>query len=363
MTIPAAPLGSRRRRSEARQQSPRRALPPASRGGYLAVIAAIAAGMVVPVQARLNGELSHRLDDGIAAAAISFLGGFVLLSLLAVFSPGLRGALHRLAEAVRGGKLPRRYLLAGVLGGTFALAQSTAALVTGIAVFTVSAIAGQTLAGLIVDARGIGGALRQHPGAARLTGAAVILVAAVVSALPRFSGGLAPATVAVPALAAIAAGFLLGVQQAVNGTTTAATNSPLAATWLNFCVGAVFLIAAWGVKTLVQGTSGRPLPTSWWVYLGGLCGTVFIGVSAFLVRRIGVLLLSMASIAGQLASSIALDFLAPTGDQSPSVLTVVGAMLTFAAVWIASRRPRGTTGSDHLSRNDNAPNISSLPRE
>ncbi|WP_233518169.1 DMT family transporter [Streptomyces corynorhini] len=308
-------------------------------------MAAIAAGTVVPVQARLNGELSHHLDDGIAAAAISFTGGFVLLSLLALFSPGLRDALRRLAGAVRDGRLPRGYLLAGVLGGTFALAQSTAALITGIAVFTVSAIAGQTLGGLTVDARGIGGGLRQHPGAARLVGAAVILVAAVVSALPRLTSTPAPATVALPALAAIAAGFLLGVQQALNGASAAASGSPLAATWLNFCVGAVFLGAVWGVKTLVQGTSGQPLPTSWWVYLGGLCGTVFVGASAFLVRRIGVLLLGMASIAGQLAGSIALDFLVPSGGRSsPSALTVLGASLTFAAVWTASRRPRGTAG-------------------
>ncbi len=71
---------------------------------------------------------------------------------------------------------------------------------------------------------------------------------------------------------------------------------------------------------------------------------VFIGASALLVRRIGVLLLSMASIAGQLTGSIALDFLAPAGGRSPSALTVLGALLTCAAVWIASRRPRDTDG-------------------
>ncbi|GAA0451931.1 DMT family transporter [Streptomyces olivaceiscleroticus] len=344
MSTPAAPPGPGRPRTGSGAPSLSPARPSAPRGGSLAVVAAIAAGMVVPVQARLNGELSHRLDDGIAAAAISFSGGLVLLSVLAIFSPGLRGALGRLAGAARDGRLPRRYLLAGVLGGTFALAQSTAALVTGIAVFTVSAIAGQTLGGLIVDARGIGGGLKQRPGATRLTGAAVILVAAVVSALPRLTGTPAPAEVILPALAAIAAGFLLGVQQALNGASTATSGSPLAATWLNFFVGAAFLVVTWAAKALVRGTSSHALPTSWWVYLGGLCGVVFIGASAFLVRRIGVLLLSMASIAGQLAGSIALDFLVPSGGRSPSPLTVLGALLTFAAVWIASRRPRDTDG-------------------
>jgi transporter family-2 protein len=50
----------------------------------------------------------------------------------------------------------------------------------------------------------------------------------------------------------------------------------------------------------------------------------------------------MASIAGQLTGSIALDFLVPSGGRFPSVLTILGALLTFGAVWIASRRPRGT---------------------
>ncbi len=305
--------------------------------------------MVMPVQARLNGELSHRLDDGIAAAAISFSGGLVLITLIAAFSPPLRAALRTLGGAARDRRLPRRYLLAGVLGGTFSLAQSTAALATGIAVFTVSVIAGQTLGGLTVDARGIGGGPRRRPGGRRLLGAAVILVAAVVSALPRLAGTPAPATILLPALAAVAAGFLLGLQQSLNGAATAASGSPLAATWLNFLVGAVFLGAALGVKTLFQegqggaGLSGHALPADWWVYLGGACGVLFIGASAFLVRRIGVLLLSMALIAGQLACSITLDFAVPAGSRSPSLLTVLGALLTFLAVWIASRRPRGAT--------------------
>ncbi|GHJ33925.1 membrane protein [Streptomyces hygroscopicus subsp. sporocinereus] len=343
MSTPTAPAGSGRRPHASGPQDGGRSRPDTTRRGSLLVIAAVAVGMVVPVQARLNGELSHRLDDGIAAATISFSGGLVLMTLTAVFSPRLRAALRALGSATRNRRLPRRYLLAGVLGGTFALAQSTAALVTGIAVFTVSAIAGQTLGGLSVDARGIGGGPRQRPGGPRLLGAAVILVAAVVSALPRFADTPAPATILLPALAAVAAGFLLGLQQALNGASTAASGSALAATWLNFLVGAVFLATAWGVKALIQGRTGQALPTDWWVYLGGLCGVCFIGASAFLVRRIGVLLLSMASIAGQLTCSITLDFIVPSGNHLPSPLTVLGALLTFPAVWVASRRSHGST--------------------
>ncbi|SDG00413.1 transporter family-2 protein [Sinosporangium album] len=306
---------------------------------FLFIVGAVAAGMVVPVQARLNSELSHRLDDGIAAAALNFTGGLILTTVLVVCFPRRRRALQTLATAVRQRRLPLRYLFAGVFGGTLALAQSTAALITGIAVFTMSVIAGQTLSGLIVDARGIGGGLKQRPDRRRLIGAAVVLVGALISAVPGLSSAPTPGEVLLPALVALGAGFLLGLQQALNGATGAAAGSPLAATWVSFCAGAIFLALAWGIKAIIQGVGGHPLPTDWWIYLGGLCGVLFIGASAFLVRRIGVLLLTMALIAGQLASSIALDLLIPSGSRSPGTLTVVGAILTFAAVWIASRRP------------------------
>ncbi|MFB9469668.1 DMT family transporter [Nonomuraea salmonea] len=309
---------------------------PWMRSPALPVLVAVAAGAVVPVQSRVNAELSHRLGDAVGAAAISFTGGAIIMTVLALCLPRLRQALMSLPRVTRERRLPRRYLLAGMLGGTFTLAQSTTALITGIAVFTVSAIAGQTLGGLIVDARGVGGVLRQRPGVHRLAGAALTLVAAVVSALPGLSG--APATVLLPALLAVAAGLLLGLQQAMNGATGAAVASPLAATWVNFAVGAVFLGLAWTVKTLAFGLGGHPLPTQWWAYLGGACGVVFIATSALLVRRIGVLLLGMASIAGQLLSSIVLDAVLPSGDHAPGAFTVVGAVLTFAAVWIAAHR-------------------------
>ncbi|WP_378788739.1 DMT family transporter [Nonomuraea fastidiosa] len=163
-------------------------------------------------------------------------------------------------------------------------------------------------------------------------------MAAVVSALPGLSGVPSAATVLFPALLAVFGGLLLGLQQAMNGATGAAVASPLAATWVNFAVGSIFLGLALTAKTLAGGPSGPAQPTAWWMYLGGLCGVVFIGTAAVLVRRIGVLLLGMASIAGQLAGSIVLDAVLPSGDHAPGAFTVAGALLTFAAVSIAARR-------------------------
>lgn len=306
---------------------------------YLAV--AVVVGMIVPVQARVNGELGRRLGDGLAAALLSFAGGLVVLLVFVVFSARLRRSLRTLRTAVRDGGFPRWYLFAGVLGALFALAQSTLTLLTGIAVFTVALLAGQAIGGLVVDARGVGGGVQQRPSPHRLIGVAIILVAAVVSALPGFADTPDPVTVALPAAGALGTGFLIGLQQAMNGATSAISGSPAAATWVNFWVGSIFLTVAWGVKVWLRGPAEHPLPTEWWLYLGGLCGVVFIGFSALLVRRLGVLLLGMALTAGQLVSSLGLDLLVPSGSHPPSVFTVVAAVLAFVAVGITSRRPRG----------------------
>ncbi|MFI5755589.1 DMT family transporter [Streptomyces sp. NPDC051569] len=310
---------------------------PQSASRPLYIVMAVLVGMVIPVQARINGELSHRLDDGITAATLSFTCGLILMTLAAAFSPRLRQSLRTLGAAARSGRLPLRYLAAGLFGASFALAQSTTALITGVAVFTVSAIAGQTLSGLVVDSVGFGGGIRQRPAGRRLLGAALILVSAVVATLPQLSAAAGPGAL-LPALVPLVAGFLLGFQQAMNGVSGAVAGSPLAATWMNFFVGAISLGLVWIIKTLIQGPPAEPLPSSGWVYLGGLCGVVFIGASAYLVRRIGVLLLGMGSIAGQLAGSIVLDVALPSGGGSTGVLTVAGAVLTLVAVWIASRR-------------------------
>src|SRR5699024_5432303 len=300
----------------------------------------VVVGMVVPVQARVNGELGRRLEDGLAAALLSFAGGLLLLIVFVLVSARLRRALGALRIAVRDEGFPRWYLLAGTFGAVFALAQSTLTLLTGVAVFTVALLSGQAIGGLVVDAWGFGGGVRRRPECHRLIGVGVILVAAVVSALPGFASTPDPGTVALPAAGALATGFLIGLQQAMNGATSAVSGSPAAATWVNFWGGSLFLAVAWGVQVLLRGPAEHPLPTEWWLYLGGLCGLVFIGVSALLVRRLGLLWLALAVTAGELVGALVLDLVASPVRAAPSMFPVVAAVLASVAVGSTSRRTR-----------------------
>jgi len=301
---------------------------------------AVAAGVLIPVQARVNGQLGLRLGDGLAAAAVSFGVGLVLLGLLAGASGTLRGGLGRLRSAVRLGRVPRRYLTAGALGASLALAQSTTALATGLAVFTVAVIAGQTVSGLLVDASGVGGRPRQRVTASRAAGGALIVVAALVAGVPSQAGADGLGAALRLALVPFAAGLLLALQQALNGATAAAARSSYAATTASFAAGAGVLVLAWGVRAAFTDAAAVSLPRDGWLYLGGLIGVVIVGLSAALASRLGLLLLTVGLVGGQLLGSLLLDLAVPAPGSAVSSWSVLAAVMTLLAILIVARRPR-----------------------
>jgi transporter family-2 protein len=91
----------------------------------------------------------------------------------------------------------------------------------------------------------------------------------------------------------------------------------------------------------VAGT-GNPLPGEWWYYLGGPMGCVFIGLGALLVRSLGVLVTGLGMIAGQLLGSLGLDLLVPAPGTVVAPATILGTLLTLAAIILATLPwPRG----------------------
>lgn len=306
---------------------------------------AVLAGAVVPVQSRINGELAAQMSDGAGAAVVSFGGGLALLVLGAVTLPTMRRGLRRLRDHVRAGTLPRWALLGGSGGAMLVLSQSTTVGTLGVALFTVSVVAGQTISGLLVDRTDLAPGGRRRVTAPRLLGAALILVAVAWSVLAPSTaqpGWTSAATLL--ALVPLAAGTLIAFQQAVNGKVSAAAETPLVATAVNFAVGTAVLVPIWVVTVAVRGLP-EALPTQWWLYLGGPLGIVFICAAAFLVRHIGVLVLGLGTVAGQLIGSLLVDLVVPTADAELQLSTVVGIVLTLIGVAIATasdRRPAGT---------------------
>ena len=316
---------------------------------------AVGAGLAIPVQGRINGALGTRLDDGIAAAVVSFSTGLAVMVLISLLLPRGRAGLARILPAVRSRAFPRIYVLAGGIGALFVFAQSFTVGILGVALFTVATVTGQTVSGLLVDKLGIGPAGRKQVTAIRVIGCLLTIAAVAWAVSPRFAAaggapGMAadggagpggPAALLVPLLLPVAAGFLMSFQQAMNGTATVHYGTPIAATLVNFIAGSVVLWTAYAVKVSVAG-AGNPLPAEWWYYLGGPMGCVFIGLGALLVRSLGVLVTGLGMIAGQLLGSLALDVVLPTPGTIVAPATVLGTILTLAAIILATLPwPRG----------------------
>jgi bacterial/archaeal transporter family-2 protein len=316
---------------------------------------AVAAGLAIPLQGRINGALGARLGDGIAAAVVSFSTGLVLMILVSLVLPRGRAGLASIVPAVRERKFPPYYVLAGGIGALFVFAQSFTVGLLGVALFTVSTVTGQTVSGLLVDRLGLGPGGKKAVTGIRVIGCVLTIAAVAWAVSPRFGGapgtaapgtggpaaGGDPAQLILPLLLPVLAGFLMSFQQAMNGTATMHYGTPIAATLVNFVAGTCVLWVAWLIKVALAGT-GNPLPGEWWYYLGGPMGCVFIGLGALLVRSLGVLVTGLGMIAGQLLGSLGLDLLVPAPGSIVAVPTVLGTLLTLVAIVIATLPwPRG----------------------
>jgi bacterial/archaeal transporter family-2 protein len=112
---------------------------------------------------------------------------------------------------------------------------------------------------------------------------------------------------AVAGTAAVFAGALIALQAPFNSELGDSTGTWVSAT-LNFAVGAVILIA---LTVALGGGFGRlgdssELP---WYYLiaGGTLGVAYVLIAIVTVRTLGASGLTAATLAGQLAASVALD--------------------------------------------------------
>ncbi|KAB1111371.1 DMT family transporter [Micromonospora aurantiaca] len=296
---------------------------------------ATASGVMVAVQSRINGELGVRLADGIAAAVVSFGVGLLILLVLVPATPGGRRGLAALRGALRSGALRPWQCLGGVCGAFLVATQGLTIGALGVAVFTVAVVAGQSGSSLLVDRAGIGPAGRQPVTPNRLIGAVLTVLAVLLAVGDRLGDPHALALALLP----LAAGVGIAWQQAVNGRVRAAAGSAMTATLVNFTVGTAALLVTFAVDLAVRGRPAGAFPDEPWLYLGGPLGIVFIALAAALVRFTGVLLLGLATIAGQIVGAVLLDLVLPTAASHPGLDTLLGAALTMVAVLVAAFGP------------------------
>ncbi|QDP97887.1 DMT family transporter [Microlunatus elymi] len=295
------------------------------------LVVAFITGAFIAIQSRINGALGTELHNGIAAALISFLTGLLVLIIILACNRRTRGRLSAVRAAVADRRLVWWQLMGGVSGAFLVTAQGLAVTAIGVATFTVAVVGGQLISSLWVDRIGLGPAGKAPITVGRALGAGIALLAVVIAS----AGGLGHAgpQAYVLALLPAIAGFGMAWQQAINGR-VGVVGGPIVAASINFGVGTVALIIATAVSVLIQGRPAA-LPSNPWLYLGGLFGVVFIAAAAVVVRWVGVLLLGLTAIAGQLIGSVLVELVVPTGA-GLTTLDLVGCALTLVGVAVAA---------------------------
>jgi len=303
-------------------------------------------GAAVAVQARINGELGQRIDDGVAAALLSFLSGLLLLALLAATRPRIRRGVGRVVTAVRDRRLRSYQLLGGVCGAFVVVCQGLTVATIGVAVFTVAIVAGQTASALLMDRAGVGPGGPQAVSVRQVAGAVLALVAVVLAVSDRLGAPQVLWLALLPALAGVGASW----QQAVNGQVGEAARQDgpalagmLPAALVNFGVGTVTLALVVAVEIVMRGPP-ELLPAQPWLYLGGPLGVLFIGAAAAIVPITGVLLLGLGAVAGQLVGALLLDLFVPAADDQLTVTTLIGTALALVAVTMVALSGRHRAG-------------------
>lgn len=134
------------------------------------------AGAAVAVQAPINAALGRAIDSSVAAAAISFGVGFVLLLALAVL-------IGDAAALPRAGLAPKWLLIGGAFGAFYVWSALWSVPILGVLTTTALLILGQITAAMLIDQFGAFGMTARDISLPRL-GAAVLVTAGVI--LSRF---------------------------------------------------------------------------------------------------------------------------------------------------------------------------------
>ena len=287
-------------------------------------------GILIALQARANGELSHQLGNGLQAALVSFGSGLIIIVLISLFSPSIKEGIHNLRRAVQEKKIARWKLFAGMLGGTWVAVQTHIVPLIGVAIFSVASIAGQATASLIVDRIGLTGGGKKLLSKRRVAAALITVLAVLLSVLDRLdASNLSKFAV----FLGVITGALGGIQRAMNGEINEYSQQSFTTSLLNFIMGTTFLVVLLIVMILAKRIELVPLPSGpWWIYTGGVIGVIYIAFSSTIVQHLGVLNFTLFSVGGQLVGSLAIDILYPTDGVQISAYLISGIVMTYLGV-------------------------------
>lgn len=287
-------------------------------------------GLMIAWQARANGELSYRLNNGLEAALVSFGSGLIIITAIAVFNPAIKEGIKNLRSAVANKEIARWKLLTGALGGGFVAIQTHIVPLIGVAIYSVASIAGQAAMSLVVDRIGLTGGGKKLISKRRVAAAVLTVLAVFVSVFDRIDAkNLSLFAVVLGCIA----GAVVGVQRALNGQINEHSHQSFTTSLLNFITGTSLLVILILGGVLIGKIELVPLPMGpWWIYTGGTIGVIYIAFTSTIVQHLGVLTFTLFSVGGQLVGSLVIDLVSPTNGVNVSAYLVTGIVMTYLGV-------------------------------
>ena len=287
-------------------------------------------GVLIALQARANGELSHRLDNGLQAALVSFGSGLLIILIITPFSSHIKEGIANLRGAIARKEIARWKLFAGALGGSFVAIQTQIVPLIGVAIYSVASIAGQTAMSLVVDRIGLTGGGKKLISPRRVMAAVITVFAVLVSVWDRIDANNLSM---IAVTAGCIAGAVVGVQRALNGQINEHSHQSFTTSLLNFITGTSFLVILILAGVALGKNELSPLPAGpWWIYTGGVIGVIYIAFTSTIVQHLGVLTFTLFSVGGQLAGSLIIDLVSPTDGVSVSAYLITGLAMTYVGV-------------------------------
>lgn len=143
-------------------------------------------------------------------------------------------------------------------------------------------------------------------------------------------------------LAALLGGAILPVQVALNTFLRRYVGEPMQVTFISYLAGT---LASLGICFFAR----YPLPaatalaqTSWWMWIGGCLGTLYVWSTIFATPKIGAALALALTIAGQMIAALFLDHYGAIGlaKYAASPTRIAGAVLVVLGVSLVAYAKR-----------------------
>lgn len=135
----------------------------------------VLSGALLALQAPINAELARGLGLPVAAAAISFLSGAVVLGFISYFMVRTGGISLGWREPA-----PWLFVAGGVMGAFYVTSATILAPKIGAAALMAFLVTGQLLAGLVVDKIGFMGLAVREISLGRVAGALLLVAGALM---------------------------------------------------------------------------------------------------------------------------------------------------------------------------------------